>query len=74
MMASHCMILFHTTSRYLQIFNPSVLSNPIAWGISLQEFWFCSTMMLMEKAEMMEATIILAGIVVLKVIYKFDAS
>ena len=31
-------------------------------------FWFCfSTMMLMERVERMEVTIILAGIVVLKV-------
>lgn len=33
------------------------------------KFWFFSTMMQMEKVEMMDAMIILAGIVALKVMH-----
>lgn len=74
MMGSHYMILFHTISRYFNIFKPSVrhLLKPVWCGLSL-DCWFCSTMMLMEKEEMMEVMIIWAGIVVTKVGLNFDA-
>lgn len=73
-MGSPYMILFHTISRYSNF--PKLSEFSIYGSLVLRsshDCWFCSTMMLMEKEEMMEIMIIWAGIVGMKVWLKSDA-
>lgn len=68
MMGSHFMILFHTISRYYKITSDQFNSILLYDSVIPLTCWFCSIMKLMEKVEMTDAMIILAGIVVLKVV------